>query len=453
MKIRTQKRIKYGILILSLIFLTMLVLNYWTPLIYDDYRYHLETRGFSTILIDEYHQWLTWTGRSVAHVLLRFLLRFPKLVFDVVSASAFTYLVYVVARLARGNRRLTDFGQALLYAFVFGLMWVFSPEFAQVYLWMAGASNYLLVMVIMLSYLLVFHVMITEKRTPKSFSRLAIVMLVLGLLAGWSNENTSGGVLLISAGYILLHYFYLHRPIQAWMATGVIGNLLGLAVMALAPGNAIRAAYFPQRNNLSIIWKVIDGMTRTFPSIMTNGKLFMVIAFSLLIFAIWQNGLRIQEWIGILFLIGGLATIVVLLIAPAGLYWSRSYFGGIFFIIVSIAVSTVNILDHADSAARLGVTLLSAYVAVCTLGTFFSGVSDSYQNHVSYSRQLDSLLKQRSAGKKNVVVPALTYNAQTPYAMTDKNDMSPNRKSYRNKQTAAYWGVSSVRSTTRGRKP
>lgn len=453
MKISKRKRLNYSLIVLMVVFVIMIIMNYWTPLIYDDYRYHLETRGFSTILADEYHQWLTWTGRSVAHVMLRFLLRFPKVIFDVVSAGAFTYLVYVVARIARGSRQFATATQALLFAFVFGLMWVFSPEFAQVYLWMSGAANYLLVMVIMLSYLLVFNIKVVDKPNPHPSMLLTGGMLCLGILAGWCNENTSGGVLLISIGYILLQKLYLHRGIQAWMVSGVIGNIIGLAIMVSAPGNAIRAAYFPQRNNLSIIWKVIDGMTRTFPSIMTNGKLFMVIAFSLLIFAIWQNGLRIQEWIGILFLIGGLATIVVLLIAPAGLYWSRSYFGGIFFIIVSIAVSTVNILDHADSAARLGVTLLSAYVAVCTLGTFFSGVSDSYQNHVSYSRQLNSLLKQRSAGKKNVVVPALTYNAQTPYAMTDKDDMSPNRKSYRNKQTAAYWGVSSVRSTTRGRKP
>ena len=440
---RTKKIFSGSIIVLACVFVIMLVLNYWTPLIYDDYRYHLETKGFSTILADEYHQWLTWTGRSVAHVILRFLLRFPKAVFDVVASGAFTYLVYVIAKVAKGKRKFTAWQQTLLYLFVFGLLWIFTPEFAEVYLWMSGAANYLLVMVIMVSYLLVFHQAIVHKRLYRW--PVAVGMLALGILAGWCNENTSGGVLLISLGYILLNCLYQHRRVQAWMVTGVVGNVIGLTVMVIAPGNAIRAAYFP-RHTLSSIWKIIDGMTKTFPSIMNHGQLFMVIAFALLIFSILQNGLRLEEWISGLFLIGGLATIVVLLIAPAGLYWSRSYFGGVFFIIVSIAVSTVNVLDHVDSSVRLGMAVLSAYVAVCTMGTFFAGVSDNYQNHVSYAHQLHSLIEQRDAGKKAVVVPTLTYTAKTPYAYTDKDDMSPHAENYRNKQTAAYWGVSSVRS-------
>jgi hypothetical protein len=439
-----KKRIRISWLLLAAIFVVMLVLNYWTPLVYDDYRYHLETKGFATIFADEYHQWLTWTGRSVAHVILRFLLRFPKPVFDVVSAGAFTYLVFVVSKLARGTRQLSDLARAGLSLLVFGLIWVFTPEFAQVYFWMSGAANYALVMVIMLSYLLVFHQAVMN---PEQSGWLkALGMFLLGILAGWCNENTSGGVVIIAVGYVLLACLYQHQKLQTWMISGLVGNVIGLAVMVSAPGNAIRAAHFPQRNNLSLLWKIIDGMTRTFPSIMTNGKLFMVIALGLLIFTIWQNGMRLQEWISTLFMLGGLATIVVLLVAPAGLYWSRSYFGGIFFIIVSIAISVMNLLDRVDATARLGITALSAYVAVVGAATFLSGISDSYQNHVSYSHQLTALIKQRTAGKQNVVVPTLSYTAQTPYAITDKNDMSTNAKSYRNKQTAAYWKVKSVRS-------
>lgn len=425
----------------------MLVLNYWTPLIYDDYRYRLETKGFATIFADEYHQWLTWTGRSVAHVMLRFLLRFNKIVFDVVSAGAFTYLLYIVSKIAQGTRKLTAGPMFALFVWTFTLLWTFSPDFAQVYFWMAGTANYSLVMVIMISYIYIYHqsVMKSEKSGREWIK--AVFVLVVGILAGWCNENTSGGVLLITLGYIAIAKFIQGKHIKPWMISGVVGNILGLAVMVSAPGNAIRAAYFPHRNNLSLIWKIIDGMSTMFPSIQANGRFFLAIAFLLLGAAVWQNGLRIQEMISALFLIGGIATIVVLLIAPAGLYWSRSYFGGVFFIIVSIVTSTVGILDRESSGAKFGIAAIASYVGILTVCLFFSGVADIYQNHVSYAHQLNALIKQRDAGKKNVVVPELTYTAKTHYAMTDKNDMSANPKSYRNKQTAHYWNVKTVRSS------
>lgn len=347
----------------------------------------------------------------------------------------------------KAQEKLTAGPMFALFLWTFGLLWTFSPDFAQVYFWMAGTANYALVMVIMISYIFVFHQAVMKDETNHVQWPKAVGMLILGVLAGWCNENTSGGVLLITFGYILIAHFFQGKQIKTWMITGLVGNVIGLAIMVSAPGNAIRAAYFPHRNNLSLVWKIIDGMTTMFPSIQANGRYFLAIAFILLAYAIWQNGLRIQEMISGLFLIGGLATIAVLLIAPAGLYWSRSYYGGVFFIIVSIVTATVGILDRNESGARFGIVALGAYVGILTICLFFSGVADIYQNHVSYAHQLNALIKQRDAGKKNVVVPELTYTAKTHYAMTDKNDMSANPKSYRNKQTAHYWDVKTVRSS------
>ena len=47
----------------------MLTLNNLTPLLADDYEYLYKTKSWMTILIDEYNQYMTWTGRSVVHVI------------------------------------------------------------------------------------------------------------------------------------------------------------------------------------------------------------------------------------------------------------------------------------------------------------------------------------------------------------------------------------------------
>ncbi len=52
-------------------YLIMVVLNFLTPLIAHDIEYMYKTTDFSTILQDEYHQYMTWTGRSVVHIIAR----------------------------------------------------------------------------------------------------------------------------------------------------------------------------------------------------------------------------------------------------------------------------------------------------------------------------------------------------------------------------------------------
>lgn len=428
---------------LAVIFVGMLVLTYWTPRLYDDYRYYVETGGFSTIFADEFHQYMTWTGRSVAHVFLRFILRFPKLVFDIVNASGFTYLIYKMVSIARGHHKLSSIGTAGLLVWAFALLWMFTPTFAESFLWMSGAANYGLLMVIMLSFISIYHFNVVGNHELSLGVLGTVGLLILGVLAGWCNENTSGGTLLIVIGYILIAKFVQHQHIKAWMISGVVGNVIGLAFLVLAPGNARRATFFPKRNDLSLIWKLIDGMTRTFPSLNAHASILLVLATALLAYTIWQNGLGIQEMVSGLFFIGGLATILVLMIAPAGLYYSRSYFGGIFFIIVSLLISSVNLLDRQDSGTKLAMTLLVGYVGVNTFCLFFTGLSDIYQNYVSYNRQISSLVKQRDAGNQNPVVPGLRYQAQTPYAMTNMNSISKNVKD--NVTTAGYWHVKTVR--------
>ena len=64
----------------------MLTLNNLTPLLADDYEYLYKTKSWMTILIDEYNQYMTWTGRSVVHVIARIFLLLPKGIFNVFNA-------------------------------------------------------------------------------------------------------------------------------------------------------------------------------------------------------------------------------------------------------------------------------------------------------------------------------------------------------------------------------
>ena len=106
-------------------------------------------------------------------------------------------------------------------------------------------------------------------------------MFALGILAGWCNENTSGGALLIVLGY-LGWQFYTKRKLSLWMFTGVAGNTIGLALMALAPGNKIRATYFA-RSTWSLPRKLMTGIITIFEQMKEHLSLFLLILILLLV--------------------------------------------------------------------------------------------------------------------------------------------------------------------------
>ena len=72
---KVRKRLFY--LAVAACFLTILVYNILTPMLSDDLNYgivvHKATK-FTDLFGQEYQQYMTWTGRSPSHMLLRIFL-------------------------------------------------------------------------------------------------------------------------------------------------------------------------------------------------------------------------------------------------------------------------------------------------------------------------------------------------------------------------------------------
>ena len=87
MKVINSKKFFFSVFFL--IYVVLLVLNFLTPLIADDFAYIYKTEGFHTIFHDEYLQYITQNGRSVAHILVRFFLLLPKFIFNFLNPLVF----------------------------------------------------------------------------------------------------------------------------------------------------------------------------------------------------------------------------------------------------------------------------------------------------------------------------------------------------------------------------
>ncbi len=432
-------------IVLIFIFCFILLLTYWTPMAGDDYQYSIDTKGFSTLIADEYRQYMTWTGRSVAHLILRIILKLPKAVFNILSATVFTFLVYLSSKISCGGKEIFRASKGALLLLLFALFFLFLPSFAEVFFWMSGTANYGLVMGIMLGFIYKYHHAVIDTCYVEHAWTIPMFFF-WGIMAGWCNENTSIGVLLIIISYILIQRFLFKKQPFIWMYVGVLGNLIGLLFMLLAPGNAIRATYFPDRNNLSLVWKMLTGIPIVLNNLIQNAEPLLIISTFLLVALFWRIGVNKVSLVALVYYFSGLATILVLAASPAALGWSRSYFGGIFFIIISISTSIVGLLREFNQGDQLVLSVLAGYLIVSLVVASVTGVIDSYRNHVSYSNQMSILLKKQHEGLTNIVVPKLTYNVQTKYAIMDKTNISPNAYTPRNRQSAKYFGLRTIRS-------
>ncbi|HFZ4940060.1 TPA: DUF6056 family protein, partial [Enterococcus faecalis] len=84
-------------------------------------------------------------------------------------------------------------------------------------------------------------------------------MFFLGIVAGWCNENTSAGIILIASGYMLVYKFVNRAKIEKWMKTGVLGLTIGFIIMMSSPGNKIRSSWF-ERSSWSLPKKLLYGL-------------------------------------------------------------------------------------------------------------------------------------------------------------------------------------------------
>lgn len=443
-KIKNDKRISRLLLVLFCIFIFMVILNSMSPLVYDDYAYFVKTSSIKTILSDEYHQYMTWTGRSVVHVIFRLFTKLPKIYFNFYNSLMFTILMYQLIAFASITKEKILVNVYTKAIFIFSLLWLFTPNFNNVYLWMAGSVNYLTAMVIMLSFILIYHRYMVESTPQKDNILKTIGMLFLGIVAGWCNENTSGGTLFIIIGYTIISFLYKNKKIEKWMITGIIGNIVGFIFMVMAPGNDIRATYF-DRNNLSLIWKIIDAIPTISDGLQKNAIYPLIIGLTLLIFSYLSNGVTNKNILGTLFFVSGLLTIGVLAVSPTAISWSRSYFGGIVFIFISIAISFFELLISFDKTNKLIFSMIFSFVFVSFILTFFSGSVDIYRNFISYNNQTKAIRKQINDGKEDIIVPPLNYQTKTIYPVHNNNDITLDKNNERNKNVAAYWGVKSIK--------
>lgn len=402
---------------LLLVFSLILLLNILTPYIADDFVYQLifGTKEYVTNVGDIFESQLNhydkWGGRSVVHFIAQVLLLLPPFLADVLNSMAyllFVYLIYLHIIGKKGRHSLSLFVLINLAA------WFFMPMFGDTVLWITGSANYLWGTTILLLFLLPYRFyngVVNDKK--KAF--VTIVMLLAGVIAGWTNENTVAGMIVI----ILLLFLYYRS--QGWKIplayiVGLLGVVIGYSLMILAPGNFKRGGEAIGLDLFVILYRFV---TYTQSLFVEYGYLLMIYV----LLAVIMDRLPKKEasvkisYLSYIYLIGGLIAIYAMLLSPQ--FPLRAWFGLITFFLIALGMLFYRITAQ-ESAFKVIRGTLILLGSVIFLFSFTLASKDIYR---MYRIDKERILLVEEA-KKNKLKECVFYmnRPQTRYLHAEDID-------------------------------
>jgi len=191
-----------------------------------------------------------WGGRTVAHTIAQLIFLFLSEEWaDVLNTAMIVLLSWMINRLT-GEKRLAFL--TLTIGFLHGL----NANWKMSMYWQTGACNYLYTTILILAFLWLY----LGKPSSKFYPVLAVLAPLLGVLAGWTNENMGPAVWVITV--LVIWKQCRKRKLEAeptripfWMILGSAGCLAGSILMILAPGNSVRSAEVAS-SSYGTLWQI-----------------------------------------------------------------------------------------------------------------------------------------------------------------------------------------------------
>lgn len=432
---RKRKHIFYSIVIIN--FIAILIYNILTPLMSDDLLFN-PVRPYTLwdLLKEEYNNYMTWNGRSVVQFIMHVFLLFPKGVFNIFNSCCFILLTFLIYWNINEKKEY-DF---TTYTLITLMLWQFGISFDQTILWLSGACNYLWGTVIILGFVTFFRYKTENPNSIRHETLLTIGLFFFGLLAGWCNENTSGGGLLLVLFFAIVD-IYNNKKIKPWIITGILGNCIGLLFMVMAPGNSVRGALNKTEESHDGILGLIGRFLKINAAIEQHLFPMLVVIIILMVYIILKNKnikLLIKP---LLFIVVALATSYVLIFTPQPM--DRAYFGAGIFVTIAF-IQMIVLVPQKDlylSTVKYGgiiVFVIFMFFSYCENGSDLVRILREVNEREEY------ILDQKELGTTTITLPKLRPDFQTQYSFMYMNDVNEDPDYWGNWLYEIYYGFDDV---------
>ena len=438
------------ILILGVALMMIYVYNLLTPYWSDDYIYAFEARQASSLwdlIKQQYGEYLSNSGRIIGQFNIRLSLLGSKHIFNVINTGMFGALVLLMY----GNIRRKKKYDILLLLFVLLFLWRYTVDFGQTMLWICGSCNYLWGSVFILGFVTLCRHLLENTDKIKHPLLAATGVFFFGVLAGWCNENTSGGglllVLLFAANDIWDRKKKGEKTILPFMITAVAGMCCGILGMISAPGVRNRSETMSAGEYTGLVGL----LSRIYKTTMTIRELFfeLLILFIIVVtFLVLQQ--KLKEWKqirrneSILFFLSAAATAYVLAIIPTTA--DRAFFGAGVFLMIAVLQGIADI-DVEKETVLKGVKYASA--GILCLWLFFTYM-DGLINVARIYREETERIEMIKADKADpngdgiVIVPKLREEFATPFSNGHLSDMENDKNFWINTFYELYYDVGNI---------
>ncbi len=424
-------------IMLLLIFISMLALNFLTPLLADDYSYGLNLANKKlTGIIDIYNyqiwHYFNWGGRTIAHTFAQTLLMFPKAIFNIVNSIIYTCLVYLIYLHGKLNRREKNSRNSYLILLIHLILWFIIPVFGQSFIWLIGSCNYLWTTVIVVYFLLLFRKNEKENKWYK-----IIIMFLIGILAGWTNENTSAGLIVILFSTLIIDKITTKKwNLTKTKVAGIVGSLIGFVLMICAPGNYVRNAAF--KDDTFIIIKFIKRAI----DITGNAEIYilpLIIAIIILISLKIYHKKKIEKEVTP-FILGGFAATYSMVASPQ--FPERSWTGVIVYLIIALVILVYD-FEKIHRIYKFILVDLCIILSIIFIGEYLNAARDINNLRNTWNEREKIIEKSN----KNQIFKFYRYettnNKNPSYGLSD---IGNDYKVWPNSSIAKYYGIKGIKS-------
>ena len=448
---KLRKKLFYATVVIN--FIMVAIYEFLTPTMSDDIIYAdkvAEATGFFDLFAQEFEHYMWHTGRSVAHIMLRiFLYIGNKGVFNVVAALVFMALSLMIY----ANIEHKKAYDLRVYVGILVLMWLFDPTISNSTFWETGTCNYMFTAAIMFAFITVYRKAFKDERG--SGIGFAIGIFFLGVLAGWCNENTSGGVVLFSLLMLIGKWFEKRdfSGFKNWMITGFVGNIVGYLILIASPGNFTRADMEAEEEAHTGIVALAARFLKITLNIKDN-YLILVFVFIVLAIAIaYRSGKFSEFWkvsrqmllFGLMFL----ATCYALIMVSQSQL--RTYYGASLFLMTGIVQGFAWIVNKGftEELVQIMATSLITVYGVFLLLTYLQEGANLARIKREFDERDAYFVQQVEAGNLWINAPKLRPQWETRYSMAYESDISEDKDNWLNISYCAHYGLDFIEAVER----
>lgn len=385
--------------ILLIAFFAVFVLEWFTPIHSDDYRYALLGVSFDAHL----NHYLTWSGRVVADYVSALLLATESRWFvSTMTGLVVVAFCYFIVKTPTGTLKWKKH-DALIFTLIFLTFWVANPNIGQTVFWIVGSANYLWTNLFVAAWIWNLY-RIQQQRE----ARTRVGMLLLGLLAGCSNESVAPFVVGLALLAIAYDYWQEKRIIANKIAY-FLSALVGASILIFSPGNFIRA------QGAHTVWydkSIVERITIHLSERFFNHLALVWISYvvlvllAVLLFVAKRQGHRIKSanlgMVGLMLLVG-LGTSFIMVASPS--YPDRVMLSTFLFFLLALSFLAREVVTVASPRVMNGfyaITGLMAVVFIWSYSLMYAAYTRVYQQDFV---RVSIVKSQLSQGHKDFTVP------------------------------------------------